>query len=75
MIVGEKPEDINNVLKRHIEECKKAIEGWKNEFIRVERLGREKGPKDDEYLKRCRNMIKIWENTLKKLNEELKKIN
>lgn len=63
MTVGERGESIEEKRKRHIKESQDQIDGWKNE------LQYAISHKDIQYEKYCEFMIKVWENTLEKLNE------
>lgn len=63
MIFGKREETLENAKKRHIEETKIDLEGWKSEL----KHAKEKNNKS--YKKYCHLWIEICQNTLNKLEE------
>lgn len=69
MIVGIRNESIENEIRRHKSEAEENLKAWKKEL----KFAQSKGD-DIEYIKYkkyCEIMIKMWENTLKELDELL----
>lgn len=62
MVIGQREEILIEKNKRHIEEMKEDIKGWKNE------LEYAKNKCDSEYEAYCVAMINICENTIAQLN-------
>lgn len=65
MTIGTREEPFEIKLKRHISETKEMISGWEGELEFAVKKG------NNEYKTHCENLIKIWENTLEKLEKEL----
>lgn len=63
MVIGNRGETVEEKRQRHIKEIEESKLGWTYEL----RYAIEK--KDEEYIRYCKIMIKIMENTLKTLKE------
>ena len=68
MIAGTREESFEEKTQRHISETRNTIVGWENEL----KYATEKGDKEHEDY--CNQMLVIWQNTLRDLEEILKKI-